>query len=324
MRIARAVPLFLPALAALAVLAVSGSARAQNNVANVAQAEKLFDEAKALLEAGRTADACARFAESEKLDPQLGTLLNLALCNEQVGRTATAWAEFNDVVSLATRAGQTKRIELAKKHALSLEESLSRVKVDVSRAPAGVILQLDGESIAVVTGLRVPLDPGGHMLVASAPGRTPATVRFDVPRGPADTTVTVPALSPVVAPPPPPPPPPPGDVRAPVGAGPVPWETVGFVTGGVGALGLAFGLAAGGVALSKSNAASAGCPATACDTTAGYDANQSAHDWATVSTVSVVAGAGLVALGAVMIFVLPEHGPRRAAALDGSPLRLRF
>jgi len=305
----------------IAALALSGVAHAQSSAANVAQAEKLFDEAKALLESGRAADACTRFNESERLDPQLGTLLNLALCNEQIGKTASAWAEFNEVVGLATRAGQTKRVELAKKHALSLEGSLSRARIDVSRAPADVALQLDGDPVVVTQGLRVPLDPGEHVLVASAPKRTAATVRFDVPRVPSEITVTVPALAvaaPVAS----------GNAASPVraeAASPsTPWKTIGFITGGVGAGALAFGLVAGGVALGKSNTASSDCPRVACDTSAGYDANQSAHTWATVSTVSVVAGVALIALGAVMILLLPDRDAPRAATIDVQRFDLRF
>ena len=53
-------------------------------------AEALFRDGKALIAAERINDACAKFQESERLDPALGTLLHLATCYAQVGKTASA------------------------------------------------------------------------------------------------------------------------------------------------------------------------------------------------------------------------------------------
>jgi hypothetical protein len=98
-----------------AVLIVVGSAIpartgvAQTTSESAAQAEALFREGRVLIKAGQTSEACAKFAESQRLDPQTGTLLNLALCHEDEGKTASAWAEFNEV---SERSGATsERVE---------------------------------------------------------------------------------------------------------------------------------------------------------------------------------------------------------------------
>ena len=58
-----------------------GEARAQTRD-DVARAEALFNAGRALVEGGRYADACAKFAESKRLAPGLGVTLYLADCYE--------------------------------------------------------------------------------------------------------------------------------------------------------------------------------------------------------------------------------------------------
>src|ERR1019366_2385006 len=59
-------------------------------------ATQLFEEGRALLRQGNVAAACPKLEESERIDPGGGTLLNVALCPEQLGRKATAWVEFTE------------------------------------------------------------------------------------------------------------------------------------------------------------------------------------------------------------------------------------
>ena len=64
-------------------------------------AEDLFAEGKALIAEGRTEEGCAKLAESEKLEHGLGVRFQLAMCREQMGRTASAWAGYLAVASEA-------------------------------------------------------------------------------------------------------------------------------------------------------------------------------------------------------------------------------
>jgi len=64
-----------------------------------AVAEELFDQGRRLSGIGRYAEACAHFANSERLDHGVGTLLNLADCYEKNGQTASAYATASPIGS---------------------------------------------------------------------------------------------------------------------------------------------------------------------------------------------------------------------------------
>ena len=72
-------------------------ARAEPTAQDRALAETLFRDGRALVQAGKVAEGCTKLADSQQLDPQMGTLLNVALCQEQQGKTASAWAAFVEV-----------------------------------------------------------------------------------------------------------------------------------------------------------------------------------------------------------------------------------
>src|SRR5687768_3323445 len=95
-----------------ATLATSAGAQESASTDSTARADSLFREAEQFFRAGEIAGACARLAESHRLDPALGTLINLALCHERQGRTATAMTELHEALATAKEKGQTERQRL--------------------------------------------------------------------------------------------------------------------------------------------------------------------------------------------------------------------
>ena len=59
-----------------------------------AQAEVLFRQGRELMTAGKFNEACTAFAESQRLEPGVTTLLNLAGCREKNHQLASAWGLF--------------------------------------------------------------------------------------------------------------------------------------------------------------------------------------------------------------------------------------
>src|SRR5687767_4595561 len=104
---------------AVAIIAIAAPAAAQPSE-SVAAAEQLFTQARDLFDAGDYAAACPRFEASYKLDPALGTLLNLATCHERLGALASAWGRYREVVAVAKKAGDVTRYDIAVERAAAL------------------------------------------------------------------------------------------------------------------------------------------------------------------------------------------------------------
>src|SRR5580692_11941446 len=126
---ARAIALTL----ATDLLATAGIARAQRTGADAA-ATALFDEGRRLMDQHRWGDACPKLAESERLAPSGGTLLNLAECYEHTGQTASAWVAWKDAASRANAAGKADVEKRALAKAAALEPTLAHLTVTVDSA----------------------------------------------------------------------------------------------------------------------------------------------------------------------------------------------
>jgi hypothetical protein len=162
---------------------LSSGANAEPKAENQrAVAEALFVEGRRLMAAGDAAGACPKFAESQTLDPGIGTLLNLGRCYARIGRTASAWAAYREAAGLARATGQSVRETAARAEADRLEPSLSKLRVEVPAADSMSLpeLSLDGDTwSAALVGVDAPVDPGMHTLTARAPGFLPWSKRFE-------------------------------------------------------------------------------------------------------------------------------------------------
>jgi hypothetical protein len=295
------------ALLTAALLASPGAFAAEPvppPAADNATAQTLFEEGRRLMEAKEYAAACPKFEESQRLRPGTGTLLNLALCNEALGKTATAWGQFKEVLFAAKKEGDQPREAFAQEHINALEPKLSRLQVNAQETP-GLAIQRDGQEIpAAALGTPIPIDPGPHTIEATAPGYNVWSTSIDVGAAEAKT-VAIPKLTPLAPPPPPIEQPGPG-----AEGGGVPRRTVGFVVGGVGVAAVGVGAVLGIMAASDAGSAEddpALCPNKRC-TRAGRDAVDSASTKALISTIGLGVGIAAIGAGAVLILTSGSTG----------------
>ncbi|MBA3458801.1 MAG: hypothetical protein H0T46_02490 [Deltaproteobacteria bacterium] len=159
---------------ALGVL-VAGAPSARAQPAG-AQAEVLFRQGRDLMTAGKIGEACTAFAESQKLEPAVTTLLNLAACREKNNQLASAWGLFLEAERLtrsATDAASQQLHGIAQNRAQKLEPRLSTLAITVpaENRIGGLEIVRNGEVVLPGTYNRaLPIDGGTYTIAARAPG----------------------------------------------------------------------------------------------------------------------------------------------------------
>lgn len=292
---------------------------------NPAAAEALFEQARAAMANGSFDIACARFRDSDKLDPAVGTRFNLADCEERRGRVATAWSLFRGVLS--ELAQDDDRRPIAEERARALEPRIPYLKMRPGAdAPPGLRVRIDGVELGEGSfGLALPMDPGSHELVlipaeGGAAQQSTFSLRegehLDLPIRLASAGAGKPSSEP-----------------RPVDEGLLAGEPFAarnsqqkwaYVVGGVGVASVAFGAVTGIVTLNKKSTANANCSdrRRVCNQ-AGVDANESGKTYGALSAVGLGLGVVGLAAGAYLWLTAPP-GSANAAAHPSIPLRRSF
>lgn len=294
---------------------------------NEAAAEALFGEAKKLAAQGKYAEACPKFAESNRLDRGAGTLIHLGDCYEKNKQTASAWATYKEASSAAQALGRRDWEKLATQRAAALEPKLAKLTIKVTNPVEKLEVSRDGAQISHASwGVAIPVDVGTHTIEATAPTFKAHKASAIVSKDGENVEVTVPRLEPDPSAAPPPPPPPPAQAAVtPTSTSPVDADKgngggqrlIGFVVAGVGVAGVAVGAVTGLMAMGESSDAKAACPNDGgCANRAAVDASDSAKTLGLVSTIGFAAGGALLVGGAVLILTAPK-GAAAKASLPG-------
>ena len=286
---------------------------------DAALAEELFQQGKTLMDAGQYSEACPKLAESQRLDPATGTLLNLAVCHEKDGKLASAWTEYSGVVTAARREGRSERVGYAEERIRAIQPQLSRLVIELPKdhGVSGLEVLLDATPVGrPALGVALPVDPGEHSVTARAPGKKSWQTTVSIPTGPSSQSIVIPVLEDAPA-------------EASTDGNGTPQTDdgasdgstqryVGLGTAALGVVGVGLGSVFGFLAIDKNDQSNQdGCNGNDC-TQAGADLRNQARDFGTVSTIAFAVGGAALAGGLVLYFTAPssdgEAAPPTAAA----------
>lgn len=292
------------AIAAVSVVALSATADADNRK----KAESLFRQGKKLMADKRYADACEAFEKSQKLDPAIGTLLNVARCYEEWGKIGRAYLAYQAAEKMAKDANDDRAPKI-REHVERVEPDVPRLTIIVpSDAPPDLEVTLDSRKVDTLNQPFV-VDPGPHTIEWRLPGGEKRAKIVPIDRGgDSEITLTMPV------------PGGPDDPGAVTGVEPVrkpeePTErsgqaqrVLGIAVAGAGALAMGMSSYLTLTARSDYNRALdkyCGGMKNNCDMT-GLEITHNARSTANTATIVFVAGAALVAGGAVVYFLAPD------------------
>jgi len=273
-----------------------------------AAAEALFEQGRRALEKNDLETACAKFAESQRLDPGVGTLMNWATCEERQGHIATAWQRWRE--ALAQLPADDDRLAFARGRAAALEPRLPHLSITLRPgAPSGTRVQRDGVVLGRTSlGTPLPVDPGVRSITVEARGFQPRTFRLAIAEGEKKNLEVEPGEPLPLA------------SGSDASASKASFRrSVGWALVGVGAAGVVTGIVTGVMLDAKNDEVEANCGPDGCNSI-GLDA---ADDGKTLLVVNTIGwGAAIAGLGAGTFLVLSS--PPASQGGFGLAYRSRF
>lgn len=166
----------------LTVVTFVSTAAAQSR--DSASAEVLFQSGRAAASAGDHQTACDKFRESYRLDPAVGTVLNIAICEQKLGELASSWTHYQEAIQRLPPSDE--RAVIARKGSAEVAPLVPKLTI-VLRDGAPTSTQVTRGGIVLLSaslGVALPVNPGTHTIIATAPGRT--STRVDVTIAPGE------------------------------------------------------------------------------------------------------------------------------------------
>ena len=269
-----------------------------------AAAEALFRRGRQAMEGQRCAEALPSFVESQRLDPAAGTLMNIATCEEKVGRVASAWQHWREAIDALPPTDD--RVAFARNRVQALEQKLPRLAISLAggRDGGARVFRDEVELGPASQGVPLPVDAGRHTITVRMPGHRVEQIVVQVGEGEQKRVEVRPGA--VETPP------------ADLGMQSSSWRsTLGWTLTGVGVAGLGTAAVSGFMLLDDKRTVETYCPDKNCTSQEGVDAAASGRTLTTVNTVSWIAGG--VGLGVGLYFLLSAgRGGKSTTALAPS------
>jgi hypothetical protein len=275
--------------------------------------------ARALAEAGHDALEAKDYKKGEDLFRRADALfhaptISLGLARSQAGegRFVESFESYSRIIREANTSTPVfaDALEDAKKEVSTVEGRRSRTVISVAGPETPQVTVDDVPVKNEVLGVALFVNPGTHILKASAAGYRPASQAFTVAEGATENValtmerapeevVALPAPATTVATPLPP--------TADITSTPAHRDHLAsFIAFGVGGAGLALGAVTGALALGKHSTLSNECPGGTCSTTSAHSDLDNYHTQAGLSTVGFIVGGAGIAAGVILWFVAPS------------------
>lgn len=279
-----------------------------NRAGDPALARDLSKQGYELFLANKPEEAIPLLTRSQELSPDPRTLVNLARCEEKLGRLGSALEHLTAARDLARDRRLTDMSSQIEALVTAVEARLARVVLRLEPgSPANTVVRRGGIEVPPHSFDKgVPADPGEQVFEVSAPGRAARVFRVTVAESERRTLDIAPGppLPPSKNVPPAATPSSPKEPREPSSSSS---KTLGVIGMGVGGAAVVTGLVFGLIAINgKSSAEAAGCSGTRCPDAASASTRDDAKTSGVVSTVLVSAGAFVAAAGLVVFLVAPS------------------
>jgi hypothetical protein len=320
------------------LLSLPAAAQADNSDSAAARAH--LQSGYALKQGNKCHDAILHFRESIRLDRTLKAIVNLADCEEKVGKLSAAQAHFVEARDLASSLHAVELLSVANQRLQALERKMPKLVIKVAQgAPQGTVVTRDGVELGPVSlGMPLPLDPGNHVIIARneaferqydvtlTEGQTqelevtPSGGKALLPRAakPLEgSTATATATAEPV-------PDKPGfgaasnSLATPGSSGWTGRQTGALVLAGFGVVGVGVGTALALSAKSDWQSTAGACPNNTCSDMQTQEDGNNARRRANLATVPIAAGAVALAVGGVVWLTAPKSSS--ATAIRVTPI----
>lgn len=237
---------------------------------------------------GQWQRALSLLRESHKASPGRGKLANIAICEARVGLVGSATRHIEEL--LRELPASDERREALAKEAQRIAPKVPRLRVSLAPgAPPDTRAELDGEALEIAAEIAV--DPGPHVVIASAGAARAKRFEVTLPEGGRHTLLISPEPE-----------------SSAVGPRSAAWK-VGVASLGVGGASLIVGAVTGALFLRKNSALVAACPNDVCPR--GFDLDSALRARTALgvsSTVTLIAG-GVIAAGGVVLIATSRSDP---------------
>jgi len=284
---------------------------------NESRRSALYREGLQLADAGRWAEALARFREVVAIREAPQALYTLGQAEEHTGALATAARTYERALAAARSAGTSDVAHSAAAALSNLEPRIPRIVVGLETPSEGATATVDG--VAATFGDPVRVDPGDHQVSVVAPGRKPSTSVVRITEGQVLRVSKSLVLETTTAPESPSPEEP--STTRPSRPEHAPFPLVPVIVAGVGVAFGAAGLTLRLVGQSRYDGASASCPGGVCPRSSDAEAGNEGRGQIIIGDVLLGVGGAALAGAALLWFFEPRAAKSSSVRAAVQPCR---